>query len=175
MSCIDILYTGTEGLYCSVKPISDVPVPEILAPAELEWDPVHAADFHATIAYNSTCAIPREAVEAWLESQGITEQHIFRAASIGTPQWWENDGKVYVGVEMYSPELFGLNESLKALGATSSYPSYKCHLTYGCWRGIPPGLVLDRLFMNEFVKTMVRVQVPNIIEFSLLNISNAKQ
>lgn len=174
MSCIRPLYTGADGLYCAVYPITDVPPPVITSPAELEWDPVPPGEYHATICYDASARVSREQVEKWLERNGIGENSVYAASTLPTPQWWVNGGKVYLGAEMYSPALFGLHTQTKSMGVTSSYPDYKCHLTYGCWRGIPPALHLDRMFMNNFVKTMVQSQVPNIIEFSLLRIENAK-
>ena len=174
MSCISPLYNGFNGFYCSVKPISDVPAPLVDAIPELGWEPLSPEEFHMTVAYNDSASVPREVVETWLANNRLDKNTVFRAASIGTPQWWENGGKVYVGLILYSPDLFGLHESLKSLGVTSSFPSYKCHITYGKFRNIPPALVADRLFMNEFVKQSVKAAVPNIIEASLLEITNAK-
>lgn len=174
MSCVDIAYTGQHGLYASVRPITDVPAPVVTAPHGLGWDPLPAPEFHITVAYNATVQIPRERVEEWVRANRVEETTVFKAAAIGNPQWWVNEGKVYLGIEAYSPELFGLHESLKAFGVTSSFPAYKCHLTYGKWRGIPEGLTRDRIFMNEFVKQSVKAEVPNIIETSLLKITNAK-
>lgn len=174
MSCINVTYTGEQGLYCEVKPITDVQAPVVTSPEGLEWDPVPSVDFHATVGFDIGARIDRETLEKWLYASRLEKNTTFTAASLGAPQWWENGGKVYLGVELYSTDLFGLHESLKGLGVRSSYPTYKCHLTFGRWRAFPQELILDRLFMNEFVKTMVSVQIPNIIEFSLLNITNAE-
>lgn len=173
-SIVDIMYTGLNGLYAAVSPITDVPAPVIDAPPELGWDPLNAGEFHITVAYNASVQIPRERVEEWVTANRLEENTVFRAATLGNPQWWVNDGKVYLGIEAYSPELFGVHEALKGLGVTSSFPTYKCHLTYGKWRGIPEALTRDRLFMNQFVNQAVKVVVPNIIETSLLKITNAK-
>lgn len=174
MSCVDIMYTGVDGFYASVRPLTDVPPPVITAPPELGWEPLPASEFHMTVAYNATAQITRERAEEWVRNSRVEESTVFRAAALAQPQWWVNEGKVYLGAELYSPELFGLHESLKAFGVTSSFPTYKCHLTYGKWRGIPEAMTRDRIFMNEFVKRMVSAAVPNIIETSLLKITNAK-
>lgn len=174
MGCIDSLYTGNGGLYACVTPITGITPPSVTSPVVFQYEALQPGDYHITVAYDDSVVVARSDLEKFLARNCISPETVWRAAAVGKVQWWVNDSKVYLGAHYYSPELFHLHESIKQLGVKCDFPEYMCHTTFGKWRGIPENLRLDKVFMNDFVNTYVKVEIPNIIETSLLEFKNVR-
>ena len=172
MGCINSLYSGREGLYACVTPITEIAPPRVTSPGVFQYEALQPSEYHITVAHDESATVSRDALQTFLERNCIDEQTVWRSGAAGKVQWWENGGKVYVGIHFYSPDLFLLHESVKQLGVKSDFPDYMCHLTFGRWRDIPERLRSDRVFMNDFVNTYVTADIPNIIETSLLEFQN---
>lgn len=175
MSSLSILYSPAGGIYGSVKPITDVPPPVVTDTPGISWEPLPQGEFHATVCYDRDTTPSAEVITAWLARRGVDDRTVWRAHPASTVQHWVNAGKLYLGLELYSPELFAFQEdALASLGIKRSFPTYKCHITFGKWRGLDAlGLLDDRVFLNDFVSGSVSASIPASIELSLLDIRNA--
>lgn len=172
---IDLLYQPEGGIYSRVVPISDVPPPVVLETPGIVWDPLPPSEYHATVCYDREARVPVGELMAWLTRRGLTPESSWRAHPASTLQHWSNGGKLYLGLELYSPELFALQEDvLASLGIKRSFPTYKCHITFGKWRGLDAlGLLDNRVFCNDFVTATAKGVIPASIELSMLRFENA--
>lgn len=175
MNPIDLLYQPEGGLYGRVLPITDVPPPVVQETPGIVWDPLSPAEYHATVCYDREARVPLGEIAAFLERRGVTTETTWRAHPASTLQHWANDGKLYLGLELYSPELFAFQEDvLASLKIKRSFPTYKCHITLGKWRGLDAlGLLDNRVFCNDFVTATAKGVIPASIELSMLRFENA--
>lgn len=187
-------YDGKTGLYACLTPTVLPPKPTITTINRLPivWHGLEQEEYHVTVVYDDSATVSREDLESWIfvsssipniedpsawkaSDAASRPRPALRAATVSKVLWWTAKDSVYVGLELYCPEAFALHEEMKAtLGVKSSFPSYKCHLTYGRWKNFPPSLVADIVFMNDFVSRAVSAEVPPILELSSLEIKNAK-
>lgn len=175
MSCISATYNEQPGVYVSVRPVSSIVVPEVVVPEWLTFKPVPVEDLHITLAYNVDAKPSRVEVAQWLATNCVEEFTSWRAAALPTVQSWFNQERLYIGLEFYSPELFSLHESIKAsLKVDSSYPDYKCHMTFGSYRGIPEAVAKDPAFVTNFLRAYVGPANNNVVELALLRFANAE-
>ncbi len=175
MSVVATIY-NSKGLYGSVKPITGIP--QIKVFREEGWEADAPNDYHCTICYDQSAMIPRESIDVMATRARVDDVTVFRAFPAGGLQAWSNDGKLYVGIEMYSPELFALREHIqKTLDVKSSFDIYKCHITLGKFRGFPEAMLQDLQACRQFVASNVSLEapLPGLIELSYLRFEDAKK
>lgn len=176
MSCIDPSYDGSRGVYCSVRPTTEVIVPEVIVPASLQFKPVDRDSLHVTLAANSESSPSRGELVDWLVKRSVTEETTWKAAAVAGVASWVAQERLYIGLEFYSPDLFSIHEDIKSsLSVSTDFPVYKCHMTFGSFRGLPAALLNDKVFTDDFVQAFVGPAPNNIIELSQLRFKNASQ
>ena len=175
MSVVATVYES-NGLYGSLKPITAIPRIKVFR--EDGWEADAPNDYHCTICYDQNAMIPRESIDVMATRARVDEVTVFRAFPAGGLQALSNDGKLYVGIEMYSPELFSLREHIQTtLNVKSSFDIYKCHITLGKFRGFPEAMLQDLQACRQFVASNVSLEAPppGLIELSYLRFEDAKK
>ena len=156
MSAVSVLYTGNQGLYGRVQPITALP--EIRVFRREGWEAVPRSNYHITICHDATAQVSPDALTAFLASERVDETTVFDGFPLAALQSWTNNGKLYVGAELYSVHLFNFREKLHAtLGVKTDFPIYKCHITYGVFRGLDSSIVDEYAARQSFVDANIEV------------------
>ena len=170
-------YTGEAGLYARVIPREQIPGFVILNDT-YEFKAVPPEDYHATVVYSPDARVPRETLEGIVDLRSLSEATQFDSYSVNCLQYWAAEGRLYVGIEFYSPDLFILREILQKYGKfTSTYDIYKCHLTLGSFRGIPEEILNNKTAMESLGKSSIALTsaIPPLVHFSNLGFENVRQ